>query len=464
MHRRSFDALATADRRNLALRVPPTRAGLHGGAARVVVRVGRAVAALLAIATAACAGSCACEPAVLSPTTSAGGASAASGTGGDAGVDEPDARPDADAGEGQGGGLTWSPVPWPAPCLIEVASDPKLAQAPLTWEACPGIDGCEQVVVNWPRGKLNTAPMVGPSVLRIGDTYRVGALISLEDYEARAVVYDTDGTAMAVWRVVECSPSIPRVYASGFWFGAQWAPNPSTYFFAPYNGTGQPKAVNPTTLMSQGVNSSEDLFAIQLTNGLTINIYDRLKNTTSTFGPPVGLGNEAMWPSGDAVFFLHYPEFEKPEGWVWRRATNTFDPLLQPAPELIVDLKSDGATLVWVRTPPKPVGGGTWPQGDLWTSPYATTTAGLVPTKRRQAAVVFDAVDVSYANAGYYAVYANDYRVHIYRLEDARHWSFAPPPDSWNLWQIAYVDEKDVWYQTLKGVYRQSLASLGPGD
>jgi hypothetical protein len=204
--------------------------------------------------------------------------------------------------------------------------------------------------------------------------------------------------------------------------------------------------------------------AVQQVDGKTISILDRSSNTVSSFGPPTGLGNEALWPSADAVFFLHYPAIQEPQGWVWRRSTSTFEPLLQPAPDLIVDLKTDGQTLVWIRTPPKMPADPVWPQGDIWTSPYATTAAGVIPTKRRPAPLVFDANDMSMANAGHYAVFASDSRVHVYRLSDARHWSFAVPEEFWNFWQISYVDESTIWYQTLRGVYRQSIASLGAGD
>ncbi|MEJ7731035.1 MAG: hypothetical protein WKG00_17695 [Polyangiaceae bacterium] len=274
-------------------------------------------------------------------------------------------------------------------------------------------------------------------------------------------MFESSGEAMVVWRTQGCSPMQPRLTPDRVWFGVQNGFNPPSYLVEPYDSLSSATAILPVSTLSQLQGANDSTLALEGVNGNILTIYDRLSATTKSFDGP-GLSNKVAQPVGDAAFFVHFAAFEQPDCWVWRRATQDIEPLVQPAGEYVVDILSDGSTIVWLQVPPKDPWADFWPQGDLWTSPFAETKAGLVPTKRRPAPIVGDVPAT--IGEGYYALFSgSDLRVHVYRLSDMHHWSFEPPPAS-DFYDLGYIDDTWLYYQMRGGVFRQRLDALGPGD
>ncbi|MEJ7729802.1 MAG: hypothetical protein WKG00_11340 [Polyangiaceae bacterium] len=116
-----------------------------------------------------------------------------------------------------------------------------------------------------------------------------------------------------------------------------------------------------------------------------------------------------------------------------------------------------------MQVPPKDPWADFWPQGDLWTSPFAETTAELVPTKRRPAPIVGEVPAV--IGQGFYGLFSgSDSLIHVYRLSDMHHWSFSHPQPDWPFRDFGYIDDTWVVFQTMAGIFRQRLDSLGSGD
>lgn len=376
-----------------------------------------------------------------------GGADAADGSSADASMDP-----------------EWVKVAWESQCGVEVAGQPHLAVPPLVWSACPDMEpGCSALVINWDTS--SKPPIAPPSVIRWGNGYRVGIYSAWSGSHDRAAVYDVDGTPLVAWRVPEqCVPITPLLGVSHVWFGAQ-APDvgKTSYIVEPYSSLSTATKALPVSVMSQARDAIDDVFALWLLDGRTVTLFDRTTGLVDTFGPSPGLGYKFPHPVGDFAIIQHSPGLNQPKGYIWSRTSHGVTPLLDPPGEVIPDMKTDGSTLVWVQTPPFQQGQSVYPQGDLWTSPFAATTMDLVPSKRRPAPLVGTAY--SSAGEGFYALWGSiDKQVHVYRLSDARHWSFAPPPKALQFREMVYVNSDEVWFQTLLGLYRQKIQDLGPGD
>ena len=70
----------------------------------------------------------------------------------------------------------------------------------------------------------------------------------------------------------------------------------------------------------------------------------------------------------------------------------------------------------------------------------------------------------SIAGGGYYAFYAADPRIRVYRLSDGHHWDLALSPEMGPWFDFSFLDDKYVWFNTRLGEYRQPISTLGPGD
>lgn len=406
--------------------------------------------------------------------TNSGGASstgvASSGSGEDA-ADASDAADHSnvhDAPVEASGEAGWIPVSWKAPCNVEVALHPEFAVPKLTWGPCPGTSpGCEGIVVNWESS--TSLPMAAVTAVAWNGGYRVGAQYTYPDSEYRDVVFDVDGTAIAAWRVNGfCVLVTPRVGSTNVWLGAQSVDGQggitSAYVGAPYDKISSAKQVAPVTFPGQDFDSNDTAFSIQGLTGANIAIYDLAGGQVNMFGPPPGVGFKVAHPVNDSALMQFYPVFGKPEAWIWNRSTQLTEPLIQPMPEQVMDIRSDGATIVWVQVAPMNPGDEYYMQGNLWTSPFATIKASLKPTKRRSLPMVGGITGA--AGEGYYAMYGTteDRKIHVYRLSDAQHWEFVPPMEVGDIREISFVDSKYVWYWTIIGVYRQAIDALGPGD
>ncbi|XXY53167.1 hypothetical protein WME91_18735 [Sorangium sp. So ce269] len=404
------------------------------------------------------------RPATDEATESAAPSVAAAGAGvpDDPGPDLPPAPP-ADPLDS-----TWRATRWLDGCQIEVADEPTKALPPLQWEPCPGgAPGCTSLAINWDSELYpHTA---SPSVVRWGDGYRVGLYIQRWG-QRRTGVYDADGTPLAAWRNLDCIPTVPEVGRERVWLGAQRiGPGKliSAYLAPTYDQLATASQLIPVDMPNQGLQASDDTLVLWVPDGGTVIIYDRLSNKAEQFGQLSGSDApslDQMHPVDDIALGAAFFEVDTPEGWIWNRQTHSVEPLLRARSSRgIADLKSDGQTLVWLEAALPVSEEGLYGPSYLWTSPFATTAADVVPTRRRPGPII--GYRISAAGEGFYAVYAiAEEVIHVYRLSDAHHWSFTTPPELFAIQDIAHVDSREVWVWVRGGIVRQAISELGPGD
>jgi len=359
----------------------------------------------------------------------------------------------------------WRRATWAQGCVLEIADRPEYGIPPLVWGPCPrgSPPGCEKIVANWPH-EDHGPPMAPPIVRAVPGGYRVSAHQSWTTPERRITVFDPNGLPTVAFRAnSKCVATQINQGSKRAWFGVQPFGVGASYIVVPYDQWHDPTKI-PLEAGSQWQSADDDLLALWLGDGSTNLIYDRLSEQSYRLagpGPGSGAGYAQPFVVNGNVIVRYYPAFEKPEAWIWSGKTKTVEPIVQPAPEIISDFRSDGKTLVWVQNPPKPVQGqGNYPPGYLWTSPFATTKAELTPKKHRPVPIVGE----SMAGGGYYAFYSADDHIHIYRLADAHHWEFALVESMGLMFEMSFLDEKYLWFSTRRGAYRQPLATLGPGD
>jgi hypothetical protein len=366
----------------------------------------------------------------------------------------------------------WAPVQWPNHCNVEVALQPALGAPPLVWEPCgDGTAGCSQ---QQPQAAIDHKTQFSKaSVVAWAAGYRIGIAEVVKDGGRIASVYDVDGAPLVAWRTLEptCELVRPIVTSERVWFGAihvtPRGATESTYVAPTW---AELSTVNKTVQLSGPVQAwwaSSDVVVGWIFDGKTLFIEDLVTGQTFQFGGSGGQGNpDYAYPHvvGASVVALTAPD-GMPDVTVWNRSTGWPTDLVNPSPLRVADANSDGQTLAWIVTPD-------WESpGELWTSPMATTPAELSPTLRRGTPVVQPSG--SAAGSGHYAVYSpkevfgegpGDNRVHVYRLNDARHWSF-PFPSSyvWARW-IYHVDAGEVFYSGVGPLARQRLDVLGEGD
>jgi hypothetical protein len=171
------------------------------------------------------------------------------------------------------------------------------------------------------------------------------------------------------------------------------------------------------------------------------------------------------------------------DGWLWQRPS-TLIRLVDPSPEILLDLRADGDTLAWVQSPtqdvyqPMPT--------SLWTSPVASAPSALVPRRVRDSAPAIIGTASFALGGGYYAMIdgipnRNHSRLHLYRLADGRHWVVPDLPDlgfgsiptgSRSVPSaILSLDREEIWWvgmsqhvQQPRTIVRQRIDALGVGD
>ena len=420
---------------------------------------------LLILVTLGCAAGASCMGGTPPAGSGGGGlvdAGNEEGNEADAPADHEDALTDVkDAPEEPWGEAGWKPVGWDAPCSVEVATNSAAAVPPLIWDPCKdGEPGCEQARVDW--DKPFGEPFAPLNIVRTGGGYRVGATLFYKDNELRSVIYDESGIPIVAWRSSECVIVVPMPTPSRAWMGAQAAK--SRWIVEPYENLAKATTVIDLQIQCQDYAASDDALGLWGASGNTAIIYDRPSEVTKVLGPDPDLGFYQPFPVGGSALMRHFPEFNRADGWIWNHATSTAAPLIQPGGSIsVADIKSDGTTLVWVEGGLPLTPQGTYAWVNLWTSPFATDKSGVVATKRRSLPALGEIS--SSASDGYYSFYGGlDKMIHIYRLGDAQHWSFKPPVSSLDFREVSYVDKDYVVYQTFANVYRQSMATLGPGD
>jgi hypothetical protein len=215
--------------------------------------------------------------------------------------------------------------------------------------------------------------------------------------------------------------------------------------------------VIPLTLFSQGrPAANHDLLVLEHFGGGNLQVWDDANQVDVLLAPD----NDKASVAGDSVLFLHFGAITQPHGWIWTRPAASPQALVVPANGTVVaDIRSDTQQLVWIQVPEPSANDTNWPPGELWASPFATSSAGLSPAK---------VADVpSYGNSaavggGYYAMFdIVDKDIHVIRLSDGAQASFAPPSQPAPFRAIAHVDDQAVWYEMAGGVFRRKLADLG---
>jgi hypothetical protein len=357
----------------------------------------------------------------------------------------------------------WRRATWAKGCVLEIADHPEHGIPPLVWGPCPrgSPPGCEKIVANWPH-EDHGPPMAPPIVRAVLGGYRVSSYQGWADGMVRNTIFDPEGKPIVAFRGLRnCVATRVMQGAQWTWFGVQPFGVGSSYIVAPINQWHDPTKI-PLDAGSQWQSADDEIIALWLGDGSTNLIYDRLSEQSYLLNKPgPGAGYAQPFVVNGNVIVRYYPAFEKPEAWIWSGKTKKVEPIVQPAPDIISDFRSDGKTLVWVQNPPKPVQGqGNYPPGDLWTSPFATTKAELKPKKHRAVPIVGE----SMAGGGYYAFWSADDHIHIYRLSDAHHWEFVLSESMGLMFEMSYLDEKYLWFTTRRGTYRQPLSTLGPGD
>jgi hypothetical protein len=289
--------------------------------------------------------------------------------------------------------------------------------------------------------------------------------------EERLIVYDAAGTPELAWRVT-AARSPDCILAGGLagskelWVGAQrisdQGATQADYAVGAYAGVASISQAINIHIGASGQKASDDVFAFGVSQP-TIAVYDRLSDSGQVFGTST-LSVNTYHPFAGGLLAMHSDTSMRFDARLWTHATHKMTPLIQHPTDDIVEANSDGSTLLWIQVPHGTDSQGWSPQGNLWTSPMATTAAALQPTLRRAAPIVSQSGVASLANAGYYVFSGSqDLLYHVYRIADAHHWSFsAQVPDA--DYGARYVDADEVWYQDSKGFYRQSIAALGPGD
>jgi hypothetical protein len=287
--------------------------------------------------------------------------------------------------------------------------------------------------------------------------------------------FDTSGQPTNVWRVsTHAMPSGGSDYCqmrgailtpSRVWFGANAEgehPIRAYYVDAPLADIGSVAAPIAEMHDSQLNTASDDAMALQQVGGVTM-VYDRIDGTTDVLG---GAGATTLnipmaYPVNQSAIFVQAPDLIHWQGAIWNHATHATEPLIvPPAGQAVLSLRSDGQTLVWWQAPISTDGEGINPAGDLWVAPFATTKSGVVARKLRTGGPQVG-VDDAVVGSGYYGVLGRDLQIHVYRLADGRHWSFAPQVDPS---QLYYIDETYVVYRSGDSVIRQDITVLGAGD
>ncbi|MBI4957489.1 MAG: hypothetical protein HY908_36110 [Myxococcales bacterium] len=436
-----------------------------------------------------CAGGCSCDAGDYGPRQPSaigsghplppweGGAGGAGAGGADAGIDLSDrCIPAALSAWDPKYDSCWKSVQWPSPCKILVAEQPALAVPPLEWLPCEWHDGCQRMKLNWDAPlDLGNAILV-PKVARAADGYRLGLMLSWAEGPGgfpilRAAVYDGAGTPVAVWRSGDsdpmCIPQPPIPAKEHVWFGASSATTgKAAYVVAEYGAVAAATEVVPLDWMNQLARANDDTLTLWAPSGNFSLFYDRISGAHAIAGNMADHFQDFSPARRSAVGVCFFGNVLVPKGCMWNGQTGTVAELVGGTDFAVPRFDSDGQTLVWIQAGTEEnLDTGAWPDPWLYTSPYATTPAGVVPQKRRPAPPF--SYCTSAAGDGYYATCALDEQYHLYRLSDARHWAYpfaAMKPYVGSGLDVLFIDATEVWFQTGLSVVRQRLDALGAGD
>ena len=424
----------------------------------MLARIGTALAAaLLCLGALACGDSA--DTAASSSSGGAGGATSSSATSGSA--------TSASTGTGSGGDAEWTLVPWATPgCVVEYAKKPELAFPKLEWEPCPGGEaGCERIKKNWPY-EFESA-FAPPGIRTMSEGWEVSMFVQYPDDETRRAVIGANGVATAAYRYLagngDCLAAGNGISAEGHWVGMKHlgVAEPGRYVFQPRGAPVEQAEIVPTTQLAQYQRGGEELLALQLDFGTGWLVYDRL--TKVLHAPPPNFTAAEPRLVGGSVFWLHYPDLNKPEAWVFTRSGG-FSQLIDRNPGHVLAVQADGVDLVWIESPPTPTPGA-WPiAGTLMRSPFATTAAEVTGSAVRAMPPLAPGMSGALGD-GYFAIGSTDTENLVVRLSDGVLWTVnLPAQDGSYLHGINHLDATYLFFKSKHHIYRQRLDQLGPGQ
>ena len=387
-----------------------------------------------------------------------------------------DAGAPADASTPPPACLNWDPcwvqMPW-SDCVQRV-EHPEAVQPPLVWEPCPWpSSGCVRQEHNWEGFTSGVAQVAMTAAgVRVGVQQLWGPVTG--PCQERGVLFDGDGAPVEVWRVTAdagkkgCTIDAPVLASERVWLeGGNVLGTMNIVLGMPYADIATATVASSYHGMTEALHqASNDVYAGRW--GGAIVFIERETDTYHPFGGPnVGSYGQPRFVGDDTALVQCLYELNRPKACVWTTAQpGVMTKLVDPPGQVVAAAASDGQTLVWIQNPAIDQPDGTYAPGDIWTSPFTTNPAEVVPTKRRPAPP--NGWDVqTVAGSGYFAASTNDLKVHIYRLSDMQHWSFDWPGHV--VTHLIYIDEAELWYMTDTqapdgGLVRQRIDALGPGD
>lgn len=312
----------------------------------------------------------------------------------------------ASSGGGEGTttpGPCWSPLAGvPAYCELYTLDEPS-DEPPLSWIPCAGATtGCRELEITWAPADPNRpffvsfagqATEAGPFVVfrrKLGGelTGWSDMVMAYADGPVRAVVRGRDPSETDA----PCAPVFPAVGAGRVVAGISdrtQHPPPAEYELQLPLEAGTPSIF--TTLSAETIHTNsgfhrspgESFVALAYTPGskiLTVP-YDGSAPTVVdayTVEVPVGL-DEPQTVGTDVVYWAVYDDRARAK--IHHAATGITETLLDVPGYDVYSVRTDGETLVWIQSSPPRSESETPDLFELWTSPHATTPAGLVPQK-----------------------------------------------------------------------------------
>jgi hypothetical protein len=184
-------------------------------------------------------------------------------------------------------------------------------------------------------------------------------------------------------------------------------------------------------------------------------------------GDPIVIGNDVVyWAVHD----------DRAREHIYHAETGVTEPLLDIPGYDVFGVGTDGQTIVWMQHSPPNSVAETKDAIELWSSPFATSAAGLSPKKLADLAPSM-AKPYTRLESGMYVIRGTVVsgrdsswsRDIVYRLSDNTYWTVDAPAGSW--WgEILYVTEEEIALPVQPPktqsetftIRRQKLADLGP--
>lgn len=385
-----------------------------------------------------------------------------------------------DAGQRRDGGHdagreepVWIPVTGlPEGCDISMAEDPEALLGALTFEPCPDLDGCRQLVVNWDSRERPRFLTVAMNARFTTDESYFG-FVRGEDYGFRwFVVAGADGRVHAALRTPVGDPSARfSCWLSRMAVGARRAAvsvqvtmgggvGPSSIGLLRWDATSAtyetlavlpPSFLGPTNFV-QEIEIGDDFVAAYVPlryDIVRVGFDGSARWVTHADGSSVpGLKTAAgealfysMFPSGASIMVADADDVEGRALWT-------------PGDAHVGGIAADGTDLVWAQMYEQ-TDAYRYNRVELWTSPFALDAADLRP--RRVATVDSMFLPWIQAAGGHAATIEAEDRLSVYSLATGRIGVLHPPSGTaWGQNSVAYLSASEI------AVAPQRLATRTP--